>query len=274
MDVTGIQQERPHILRLPAEIRSNILEYVFTNSFRSHGLQSSVVGETYLDEQYLASEGLNPLLVCRQWYQDGSLIAFNKAHFLVSNLFCNVPQQISTLHPKQIEAIRSVAFVADKRHFRKLLDWNNRPFGLQNLDLDTLTIVLHRSSAWHYMFDFTSDIVKLLRVLKGVKQLVFVKNAAMVKGSFRTWYNRLIGLIMKTDHQERYDKKPCNPELTWWTWKYDDLAHSFCLEACGPKEILEEEAYMQAMLPLMEELRDSMEREEWNPDPRARMMYY
>ena len=81
----------------------------------------------------------------------------------------------------------------------------------------------------------------------------------------RTWYNRLIGLILKTDHYERYDRFPSNPEKTWWTWKYDELAHTFTLDACEPKAFVGEESYMLQILPLMEELRENMEREEWNP---------
>jgi hypothetical protein len=202
-------------------------------------------------------------------YQEGSLLALSKTHFVVSNLFFKVSERLAVLHVKQIEAIRSIAFVADARHFRKLIDWNGSPFGMQCLQLETLTIILHRSSFWHYLFDFTADIVKLLRSLKGIRRFVFVRNAARVKGSFKTWYNRLVGLIMKIDHQERYMKTvPCL-ETTWWSWSYDEVAQSFTLEAQPAKALVDEESYLQGMMPLMEELRISVENEEWNPDPRA-----
>lgn len=188
---------------------------------------------------------------------------------MVSNLFFKVPDRLASLHAKQVAAIRSIAFVADARHFRSIVDWNGSPFGLPCLQLQTLTIILHRSSFWHYLFDFTAGIVKLLRDLKGTQRLVFVRNAARVKGSFKTWYNRLVGLIMKTDHQERYMKAvPC-PETTWWTWSYDEVAQSFCLEAQPAKPLVDEETYFRQMLPLMEDLRISVENEEFNPDPRA-----
>lgn len=124
------------------------------------------------------------------------------------------------------------------------------------------------------MFDYTSDIVKLLRSSQGVKRLVFVKNAAMVKGSFRTWFNRLVGLILKIDHAERYDREPPNLEKTWWSWKFDGVGERFWLEAREPKELVDEESYMRGILPLMEGLRDSVELEEVNPDVRATRMYY
>lgn len=164
--------------------------------------------------------------------------------------------------------------VADNRHFKKLLGWGEHPFGMSSLQLNTLTIVLHRSSRWHYLFDFTADIVKLLRQLEGVKRFVIVRNAALVKGSLKTWYNRLVALILKIDHQERYDKKPANPEKTWWSWSFDEVAQSIILEARPSKPTIDEESYMQQVLPLMEDLKSSIESEEWNPDPRSRYMYY
>ncbi|KXS95266.1 hypothetical protein AC578_9459 [Pseudocercospora eumusae] len=262
-------------LSLPAEIRSAILEHVFDSNLQVQlFLGQESLGGIFHNEDYSASSLLAPLLVCKQFYQDSSLLALARTNFIVSNVFFKIPQRISTLHPKQIEAVRSIAFVADARHFRQLHDWAQRPFGIKNLSLDNLTIVLRRSSNWHYLFDFTTDIVHLLRALTGVKKFTFVRNVALVKGSFKTWYNRLIGLILKIDHLERYDKTPTNPEKTWWSWSYDEVAHSFTLEAKPAKRIMDEETYMQEILPLMEELRVSMEHEEWNPDPRSRLPYY
>ena len=120
----------------------------------------------------------------------------------------------------------------------------------------------------------TADITKLLRRLQGVRRLVFLRNNALVKGSFKTWFNRLVGLIMKVDHHERYDKTPPNLEAVWWEWSYDSTAHRICLEARAPRPIMDEEAYMKMIQPLMEELRISIESEEWNPDPRSRLPFY
>lgn len=275
--------QQPHILQLPAEIRVNILEYVFSSSSSSSsfsssaGLKTSSTGEILIDEHYRASQHLQPLLVCRQFYREACLFAFSHTHFLISNLFTSIPQRLQQqqqqqqhpplLHPHQTAAIRSLAFVADKRHFRNLIDWHNgHPWGIPSLALETLTIILHRSSAWHYMFDFTSSLVSLLRSLRGVRRIIFVQNAALVKGSFRTWYNRLVGLMLKIDHRERYERFPASGEVTWWTWRFDDVGRTFTLEARPPKEMgVEEERYMVQMLPLVEELRRDMEREEWNP---------
>lgn len=274
--------QQPHILQLPAEIRVNILEYVFSSSSSSFsssaGLKTSSTGEILIDEHYRASQHLQPLLVCRQFYREASLFAFSHTPFLISNLFTSIPQRLQQqqqqqqqqpplLHPQQTASIRSLAFVADKRHFRNLIDWHDgHPWGIPSLALETLTIILHRSSAWHYMFDFTSSLVSLLRRLRGVRKIKFVQNAALVKGSFRTWYNRLVGLMLKIDHRERYERFPARGEVTWWVWRFDEVGRTFTLEARPPKEMgVEEERYMVQMLPLVEELRRDVEREEWNP---------
>lgn len=263
------------LLSLPAEIRLAIFEYTFQDNaekvgFRNHNVPGGVV----VDERYFASNGLALLLTCRQLYQDASLIAMSKTPFMVSNLFSQVPDRLSVLHPKQQSAIRHLSFAADARHFRRFVDWNPHAFGMTDLNLDTLTVVLHQSTTWHYLFDFTYDIVRMLRTLCNVKRFVFVRNAARVKGSFKTWYNRLVGLIMKVDHQQRYERSDPKPEDVWWDWEFDDLGQRICLDARPPREMVEEEVYLEGILPHMEALRRSIESEEFNPDPRSRMMYY
>lgn len=270
---TPLQPSEEHcLLSLPAEIRLAILEYVYGIDDQTIGFKGAAGSSKgiRIDPDYSNHAKLQPLYVCRQMHQDGSLLAMRRTSFVVNNLYVNIPERLGLLHAKQIEAIRSVTFVADDRHFRELRFWGDSPFGIDNLTLDTLTIVLHRSSHWHYLFDFTESLVSLLRQLRGVRRLVFVKNDAKVKGSFKTWYNRLIGLMLKVDHRQRYMVEPAELEKTWWTWSFDELAQSFCLEACASKLMVDEEAYMQQIQPLMEELRISVENEEWNPDPRVR----
>jgi hypothetical protein len=267
--------DRSLLLALPAEIRVAILEFVFQYNTITDGLIKAKESRyTMLDDSYNASEHLHPLLACRQLYQDGVFLGFSSTTFIISSLFGNIPQRLSLLHAEQIETIRNISFVADARQFRTLIDWKRHPFRWPSLQLDKLTIVLHRSSFWHYLFDYTSDVTKLLRNLHGVKRLVIVRNGARVKGSFKTWYNRLIGYMMKQDHKKRYDRQPPKPEKVWWKWSFDDEAQVICLEARPPKPMVDEESYLQSMLPLMEELKASVESEEWNPDPRSRYMYY
>lgn len=259
-------------LNLPAEIRIAIFELVFKNDPASDGFTNHFgPGGISIDYDYSAADKLQTLLVCKQFYRDASAIAIARTPFVMTNMFWEVANKLTTiLHPKQISSIRSIAFVADARQFHQLPNWGNRPFGLPDLRLHSLTVVLHRSARWHYMFDFTADIVRLLRRLANVQQLVFVRNGALVKGNFRTWYNRLVGLIMKEDHRLRYDCAPAQLERTWWQWGYDDVAQSFCLAAQPARPMIDEQAYLETMKPLIHDLTLSMQNEEWNPDPRSR----
>lgn len=260
------------LLGLPSEIRSTILEYVFDGNTAQTGLIEDDCGPrrtVTIDHDYSAAATLGPLLACRQLYLDGRIPALKRTHFLVTNLYINIPERLSRLSDGQLRALRSVAFVADSRHFHAMKTWGDYAFSNPALKLDSLTVVLHESSH-HYLFDFTADIAKLLRQLQGVRRVVFVRNRAYVKGAFKTWCNRLIGIIMKTDHYERYDVQPPNPEQTWWAWNFDDQAEMFCLDALPSKKMVDEEAYMQQIKPLVDQLMTSIESEEWNPDPRTR----
>jgi hypothetical protein len=260
------------LLGLPSEIRTSILEYVLDDNTSRTGLIKDPGGPrraVIIDHDYSAAAILAPLLACKHLYLDGRIPALKRTHFLVTNLYINIPERLSRLSDKQLNALRSIAFVADSRHFRAMKTWDDYAFGNAALRLDSLTVVLHESSH-HYLFDFTADIAKLLRKLQGVRRVVFVRNHAYVKGAFKTWCNRLIGIIMKIDHYERYDVQPPNPERTWWTWSFDDEAEIFCLEALPSKVMVDEETYMQQIKPLVDELMTSIESEEWNPDPRTR----
>lgn len=264
-----------HLLALPGELRAAILELVFHDPARQTGLvKKGASGSLVLDDYYRANSNLAPLLVCRQMYQDSAYLGMSATTFVMTSLFGEIPQRLSILQTKQVQSIRNITFAADARQFRKMIDWRQHPFDLPNLQLDTLTIVLNRSSFWHYLFDYTQGIVSLLRSLQGVRRLVIVRNDARVKGSLKTWYNRLVGLILKVDHQQRYDTTSPKLEEVWWKWSFDQTAQTICLEAQPPKPLTDEEDYFQMVLPLMEKLRDSIETEEWNPDPRSRTMYY
>jgi len=258
------------LLSLPSELRSHILEYVFDNNLSHTGLRRLAKNSSVaVNHNYSAANHLSPLLACKQLYYDGYIPAFKRTHFLVTNLYIDIPDRLSRLSGKQLGALRSAALVADSRHFRGMRAWGDHAFNNNALRLDSLTIILHQTTH-HYLFDFTADIAKLLRRLEGVKRILFVRNQAYVKGAFKTWCNRLIGIIMKIDHYERYDVQPPNPEATWWEWKYDEEAETFCLDAQSSKEMVDEETYMQQIKPLVDQLMISIESEEWNPDPRTR----
>jgi len=258
------------IFDLPNEILNEIFGYVFATHDSSAGFSiCKVSGGQLLDENYSAQRALAGLLASKQLHTVANLFAFSRTRFVVTNRFFDIPQRLSVLSTRQLDAIRSIAFVADQGQFRKIRSWDGFPFGLSALRLENLTIVLHRSSFWHYLFDFTTDIARLLRNLRGVQNLIFVRNGARVKGSFKTWYNRLVGLMMKIDHAERYlGKEPCLG-VSWWRWALSESAQSFSLRQLEPHALVAEETYMKQMAPLLEDLRRSIESEEVNLDPRS-----
>lgn len=258
------------LLTLPSELRTFILEHVFDDNLSHAGLKKRTRSSSIsVDHTYSAATLLSPLLACRQLYLDGNTPAFKRTHFLVTNLYIDIPERLSRLSNKQLNALRSITLVADSRHFRNMRAWSDHAFNNTALHLDSLTMVLHQTTH-HYLFDFTADVAKLLRRLQGVRRIVIVRNAAYVKGAFKTWCNRLIGIIMKIDHHERYDARPPSLEQTWWVWKFDQEAETFCLDARPSKQMVDEETYMQQIKPLIDQLMISIESEEWNPDPRTR----
>lgn len=258
----SLTAQNSSLLALPAEIRNTIIERVFDDDILKDGfLEHGKPGGIVLDISYKASDRLRPFSACKQLYNEGISTAWDKTNFISSNRFGNVRGRLYALSPRQIASIRNLTFVADAAHFRDLIKWNQDPFGLPNLRLDTLTILLH-PGPWHYLFDYTSGITYLLRRLQSVRRITFIRNRALVKGGFRTWYNRLIGLMMKVDHFQRYDHIPSNPERVWWRWSYDELAQTISMEAQPPRPLMGEEPYFQMMLPLMQELKTSIENEE------------
>jgi len=258
-------------LDLPTEIRLAILEYVFEASPLNDGFTNhNHPGGLLINHNYTATTTLSPLLTCRQIHHDSAQLALSRTPFLITDLYSKLPQRLSLLRKPQQRAIRDIAVVAGARQMRDMGSWGPYPFGCADLTLRKLTIVLHRSAHWLYLGDFTADVVRLLRNLGNVDTLVFVRNGANVKGHFRTWCNRLVGLVLKEDHRCRFDVVPPVLEGVWWSWVFDEVGEWFRLVARGPKPVMGEGEYMEVVRPLVEELMRGMEREEWDPDPRAR----
>ncbi|KAF2734817.1 hypothetical protein EJ04DRAFT_436375 [Polyplosphaeria fusca] len=269
------------LLTLPAELRLHIFSYLLQShkhTARALHLQSGATpsrASLCLDADYLASHHLRLLLVCRRFRDDLSALAFRHTQFLVTDIYGKIATKLNVLQPWQLENVRDIAFVAGAQQFKEMVHWRRHPFNLPDLRLESLTVVLHRSSHWHYLSNYTTDMVGLLRRLEKLQVLKFVQNAANVKGFFKTWCNRLIGLILKVDHFQRYDAPGApNMENSWWDWAFDDAEQSFTLTRSDPKPVLAEEEYMGFVKPAIDKLMESMEAEEEDPDPRARLMYY
>lgn len=267
---------RPTLLTLPAELRLAILSHVLVQpldvGFEPSSLLSSPqLRGLRLDFSYSSSAHLAILLTCQQFRHDFTGLAFRRTTFQITDMYTPFPTLLRPLSDLHIRNLRRLLVVAGARHFRDMVHWLKWPYNMENLHLESLTIAMHMSSHSHYPSDFTTDMVGLLRRLQNVQSLKFVLNGAVVKGFFKTWYNRIIGLMLKEDHYQRYDAPGApNLETTWWTWSYDDEKRWFELVAQAPKEVMVEADYMEMVKPLVQRLVADMENEEEDNDPRVR----
>jgi len=102
--------------------------------------------------------------------------------------------------------------------------------------------------------------------------LTFIQNRSRVKGTLFTWYNRLVRLMLKTDHSERFLKDEACPEKSWWTWDHS-AAHQTVSFTAAPakKQVLTPVEYQELMMPVHEALIANIESEEYDPDPMSRV---
>ncbi|KAF2649426.1 hypothetical protein K491DRAFT_200702 [Lophiostoma macrostomum CBS 122681] len=273
--MTSVTQPSP-FLRLPVELRLEIFSYNLTSDpndgFSLYNTPNHPIAGLCVDDNYSSSSKLEILFVCRQFQQDLTRLAFTRTSFVIKDGFTPIPTQMSVLKPWHISSLRRIAFVAGNRQLREMVHWVRYPFNMPDLKLETLDFVFHRSGHWHYPHDQTAFLVFLLRRLEGVQTLRFIRNGANIKGFFKTWYNRLVGLILKEDHRLRYDVQG-GPQLPthWWEWNYDVEKQTFEVRANEPWPVVEEQVYIERVKPWIEELMKQMEVEEEDPDPRSRI---
>jgi len=253
----------PPLLALPAELRLQCLGYALTQPPSAGFMRISNHHGLVLDPNYSSSSRLTILLTCRQFHDDFTSLAFRSTMFILDDNCVSFDVLLRRLQSHQIASLRKIAFVTSPERIRELVHWTNYPFDMEKLRLHELTVVLYRSEDWHYPSQYTRDLVALLRRLQNVQVLRFVRNSAPVSGSFRTWYNRLIGLMLKEDHYQRYDA-PGAPivETTWWGWSYDYSDNTFELVAQPPKPVLPEAEYIEFVAPMVRRLMSDMEIEE------------
>lgn len=174
-------------------------------------------------------------------------------------------------------------------------NWRGSVFGVPELRLHGLDIVLFRSSYWHYLFDFNSLVVGAVRELEGVGRVRWCRNGGRVKPHFRTWFNRLVAAMYKVDRFERFEAHGAGAggqhglegvagsggqsrlgrlEKVAWDWEFDDLAQTASLIARPAwRADLGVEEYDGLMEPGLEALAMSVAVEEFDPDPRSRNGY-
>lgn len=77
---------------------------------------------------------------------------------------------------------------------------------------------------------------------------------------------------MRLDRVERFGRKECRAEKTWWNWTYQADKQTATLIKVPSKDAeMDIESYDGLMAPMMEWLKKSMEIEEYDPDPMSRL---
>lgn len=271
---------RPHagLLSLPLELRLQILEYVIDGEPNA-GLRYPTVSATVkpesnrtfqgliLDLGYSAAAKLNVLLVCRQLRNDFTKAAFQRTVFVIRDPYYVNAKYFQNLQHIQLDSLRRVVLVFQANRLSQLASWR-RPFNLEGLHLDNLTIAL-QSATQHtvggvlsedYLANSTRDVVGLLRRLEHVNSFKIVQNAAFTTQRFQAWWYQIIGLILKEDHYQRYDA-PDAPQIeaTWWDWHFDSAEKSFAFIARPAKPVVPEPDYMEVVAPLVAKLMSAME---------------
>ncbi|KAK7181614.1 hypothetical protein DPSP01_011383 [Paraphaeosphaeria sporulosa] len=271
---------RPHacLLSLPIELRLQILECVIDGSPNA-GLKYPKVCATVrpesnrnfqgliLDLGYSAAATLNVLLVCRQLRNEFTKAAFQRTVFVIRDPYYVNAKYFRNLQRVQLDSLRRVMIVFQAYRLSQLSSWR-RPFNLEGLHLDNLTIAL-QSATQHtvggvlsedYLANSTRDVVGLLRRLGHVNSFKIVQNAAFTTQRFQAWWYQIIGLILKEDHYQRYDA-PDAPQIetTWWDWHFDSAEKSFEFIARPAKPVVPEPDYMEMVAPLVASLMSAME---------------
>jgi hypothetical protein len=234
------------ILSLPVELRLRIAEYAtFEEEFLILGFPWRDDNNLGHKHYYKPSEYLALLLVCRQFHDDFTQLAYNNTKFVVC---CDIDQALVRLHelPEyKIRNIRTLTFEPDtkigvcERFLRET----------PQLQLHQLDIVFFDSIEQRGI----SEIVSFFRRLSNTKVVKFMYDRY-------NWYDRkawcvLIGAMMKEDHYQRYDAPGApNLEATWWDWCYSPGYSHITFEAQSPRSILPEEEYMLLMKPKVDAL--------------------
>ncbi|KAF2448112.1 hypothetical protein P171DRAFT_481205 [Karstenula rhodostoma CBS 690.94] len=273
-----IARPNAFLLSLPVELRLQILEYVIDGAANA-GLKYPTVPATVrpesnrtfqgliLDLGYYASANLNVLLVCRQLRNELTKAAFQRTVFVIRDPYYVNAKYFRNLQRIQLDSLRRVMLVFQAYRLSQLTSWR-WPFNLEGLHLDSLTIAL-QSATQHtvggvlsedYLANSTRDVVGLLRRLEHVNRFKIVQNAAFTTQRFQSWYNQVIGLVLKEDHYQRYDA-PDAPQIeaTWWDWHFDAAEKSFEFIARPAKPVVPEPDYIEMVAPLVARLMSAME---------------
>lgn len=237
---------RTNFLSLPIELRLQIAEYAFEQPPNA-GLSYHSHYPIKWDPSYSSAHSLSLILVCRQFRDDFTSIAYQKTRFLLG---INADQIVDNLSDEFLKNIRKLA-VSIELHL--IVDWEETGllFGRDCIHLDELCLSSPMPGLEYLL-------VKMLRRLRNVKTIRFILPHDVAEES-RLTTNRLIGAMWKENHYQRYDAPEApNLESVWWKYELDEQDRSVRLVAQEAKPAMEEEDYMLLMAPLVQRLMSEM----------------
>ncbi|KAH7065981.1 hypothetical protein BKA63DRAFT_168435 [Paraphoma chrysanthemicola] len=226
------------LLHLPAELRLHIAAYALEQPTNA-GITDPKSG--WIDREYDPTIYLNILLVCRQFHDDFAKLAFQKIRFIVKG---HLTSPIWTLPVDKLRNLRKLAIRPTKL---VNIGWHKYPFNNENLRLDELCIATDD-------FDFV-HLTSLLRRLQHVTTIRILPKTAFASAL----YARLVGIMYKQDHHQRYDA-PGAPDIgrVWFEPSFDPETMCIVLEAQSPQPVVLEEEYMKYMKPRIDALMNMM----------------
>ncbi|KAF1937044.1 hypothetical protein EJ02DRAFT_478225 [Clathrospora elynae] len=233
---------RTTFFSLPTELRLQIAAYALEQEPYDGFIQKEVP-TLRLDPEYKSSSNLSIRLVCRQFADDFTRLAFQNTIFVLS---CNGTQAVDGQPDARLKDVRKLAIDCDHRT-PTIANWQEFPFNKECLHLDELSITNCGDLKITFM-------VGVLRRLRNVKRIRFVKHR---------WIEcyRLMGAVLREDHYQRYDAPNApNLETTWWDWSHNEQENSFIFVAREPKPAMEEQEYMLFIQPKVDEVMESMAR--------------
>jgi hypothetical protein len=259
------QQRSAVFLTLPVELRLHIADYALEQS-PTIGLPPQRKNDYTILSPYRSSKNLSFLLVCRQFSQDFTSLAYTKTRFtLYGTRGDEAVARMRELSACKLENIRKIALGQSLLHNTEigLKTWERYVFNEERLHLDELAISWPRE--WAFMGN--DILVPLLRRLERVKVIKLVVyqithgSAGRALSQVGEAYRSLIGAILKEDHFQRYDA-PDAPDIehAWWEWSFDGEERIITLRAQEPRPVLAESDYMLLVKPDIDALMADAER--------------
>ncbi|KAF2751249.1 hypothetical protein M011DRAFT_106456 [Sporormia fimetaria CBS 119925] len=258
MPTTSTPPAPPTFLSLPLELRLQLLTYNLTQppftGFRHHDAFLPSRRGLYIAESYSPSDALSLLLVCRQFRADFTVLAFRLTRFIVhvgeDEGTREVEEKLRKLHPCQLSAIRDITLVvpSTELELEMMFEWDEYPFNIQALHLDTLAIAFDRCRQTHRLFPCIPHLIRLLRRLKHVKCIRFIHNGATLERGFVKWAGFVVRGMIDEDRKQRFEceEGPRLPDV-WWEWGFDEGDQCFELVATEPMPVVEKSVFEEAV---------------------------